>query len=252
MFQNNPKAIKLSEGIYLFKDCFSQDILNDINEKIINSTKSKNTIASNLIDWYENKIATAPNNIIEIWEQLSELIGPDYVMHPQLNPIVSLPGEPGMFVHNDSPGKGCEMNLTQIDTWQTCCIIDYGLVAYFGNFEGGEIFYPHLNLDGSISPEEGYANPCLTYKPENGDVIIHSAFHPYEHGTKAVTSGMRIAYSNFMLLAKDNPGSFYNYGTPEYYNQIGDKSPEKIKDWATALIKNPRNIAEQVKLKNSI
>lgn len=253
MFQDNPKAIKLSKGVFLFKKFFNEETVNSINSQMIDSDKNKDALKGTLIDWYQNKIGHSPTNMIDVWEELSELVGPEYVMHPQLNPIISLPGEEGMFVHNDSPGKGCEMNLTQIDTWQTCCLIDFGLVAYFGDFEGGEIFYPHLNEDGSINPEEdGEANPCLTYKPEAGDVVIHSAFHPYEHGTKPVTSGMRIAYSNFMLLAEDNPGSFYNYGTPEYYNQIGDKSPEKIKSWATALVENPRDIAAQVKAKNSI
>ena len=149
----------------------------------------------------------------------------------------------GMFTHSDSPGKGECHRLSQVDVWKTCCELDFGLVAYFGDFEGGEIFYVNIDKDGNRS-DGVTAENNLKIKPERGDIIIHGAFYPHAHGVNPVTSGRRYAFSNFVLKAEDNPGSFYNYKTPEYYEQIKDKDNLTLEEftaiWMKPLKENPQ------------
>jgi hypothetical protein len=57
----------------------------------------------------------------------------------------------------------------------------YGIVVYFNSFEGGEIFYPSQNV---------------TYAPQPGDLLIHSAEEFCAHQVNAVLKGVRYSYSN--------------------------------------------------------
>lgn len=57
----------------------------------------------------------------------------------------------------------------------------YGIVFYFNDFEGGELFYPKQNV---------------VYKPDPGDLVIHSAREHCTHGVKEVTGGTRYSYAN--------------------------------------------------------
>jgi hypothetical protein len=237
-------------GIFIFKNFISKDLVDSITE-FLNSEEEKEILDNplNLIDWYEGRGAGLPPKLIDAWEQISELLAPEWVIHPSASILTTKAGESGMFVHSDSPGKGMCHLLSQTDTYKTCCELDYGVVAYFGDFEGGEIFYPDINVDGTIKDAYQLINnpECFEYKPEKGDVVIHSAFDPYSHGTRPVKSGTRYAFSNFCLKAKDNPGSFYNYGTKEYYDQIGSKTEDEVKKWLEPLMQNPQFTPDAVK-----
>lgn len=240
----------LKSGVFVFKKFFKEDIVNDITN-FLNFDKGSLENPLNLIDWYEGRTAGLPPRLIDAWEQISDLLYPEWVIHPSAAILKSNPGDKGMFVHSDSPGKGMCHLLSQTDTYKTCCELDYGVVGYFGDFDGGEIFYPDINPDGTKKDEWQLIDknsPCLEYKPESGDLVIHSAFDPYSHGVKPVTSGTRYAFSNFCLKAKDNPGSFYNYKTEEYYKAIGDKSEIFIKKWLEPLKQNPQFTPEAVKI----
>lgn len=240
-------AYGTKSGIFVFKNYIPEELLNKIESQL----KGTDPISyeENLIDWYADKISKRPDGLLEVWELLGDLIGPEWVIHPQNNLLTIKPGDGGMFMHSDSPGKHQCHLLSQTDTWSTCCLLDYGVVAYFGDYEGGEIYYPNVNPDGTLKTGDvDMDQPCLEYKPGRGDVVIHSAFDPYGHGVREVTSGIRYAFSNFCLKAIDNPGTFYNYGTEEYYNQIGDRSEESIKNWAEPLRENPQFTKDKIKM----
>jgi len=90
----------------------------------------------------------------------------------------------------------------------------YGVCVYFGEFEGGELFYPHIQSNGELAKEE-HIDDYLVVPVQPGDLAIHWAQSPYEHGTKPVSSGIRYVYSNFALRAEKNPGTFPAWGTQE-------------------------------------
>ena len=258
MFYDREDCIKISyfpddygtqSGVFLFKGFYTDEeckvIENAVSPKIeTNSDVYKDT----LINWYADKTSPPIPGILALWEKASELLYPEYVMHPQQNVLVVTEdheAELGMFIHSDSPGKNkCEL-LSQIDVWRTCCSLDFGLVAYFGDFEGGEVFYININKDGNREDAVGLDdhNKALTVKPERGDLIIHGAFSPHAHGVKKVTKGARYAFANFILKAEDNPGTFHNYKTPEYLEQI----EKDYYNWGVPLKENPQFTRERIK-----
>lgn len=255
-FYDRPECITLSNyvddygtksGIFLFKNFIPEDLLQKL-EKSVNSKEDPEEIAANLIDWYADKTVTDIDGIFDLWEIISELLYPTWVIHPQTSVLRITPEHEGMFVHADSPGKDKCHRLSQIDTWRTCCELDYGLVAYFGDFEGGALYYPNLNSDGTPSKgSEDREDKVFEYSPTRGDLVIHSAFFPYEHGVRPISSGMRYAFATFSLKAADNPGTFYNYKSEEYIKQIGNKTLSEINNWGVPLYENPQFTKEKIK-----
>jgi hypothetical protein len=258
MFYDREDCIKASffpddygtpSGVFIFKGFFTDEECKMVEDALKDydlSDKYQDT----LINWYANKVSPPLQPIHQLWEKASELLYPEYVMHPQANVLIITPEmNEGMFTHSDSPGKGECHRLSQVDVWKTCCELDYGLVGYFGDFEGGEIFYVNIDKNGNRTDGIG-PDDCLHIKPERGDLVIHGAFAPHAHGVKPVTSGRRYAFSNFVLKAEDNPGTFYNYKTPEYYNQIKDKDNLSLKDfvniWMKPLKENPQFSRERI------
>ena len=241
-----PDVYGTPSGVFVFKNFFSDEqckIVEDFLDREYTSGQHSET----LIGWYAKRVSPYIPNIIDIWEPLSEMLYPEFVIHPTTTCLViSAPDDEGMFAHSDSPGKNMCSMLTQVDSWKTCCELDYGLVAYFGDFEGGEIYYPMINPDGSKKDVPG--GDVLTYKPQRGDVVIHGAFDTHTHGVRPVTSGTRYAYANFVLKPEMNPGTFHNYKTPEYFAQIGDKSDETIYNWDTPLKENPQFTKDRIKM----
>ena len=238
MYYDKPGCTKLAEGIYIFKNYLNKETVDAVHERLKTFNPETFNYEESLIDWYKEKVTPGLDELHPVWEACSELLAPEYVIHPSRNLIMTRPGDGGMFAHSDSPGRDMEEDLTQIDTYATCCIIDYGLVAYFGEWEGGEVYYTNFNPDGTPKESGFGSSPCLQYKPEAGDVVIHGSTDKWCHGVKEVTSGVRYAFSNFVLKSDENPGTFHNYGTSEYYKQIGNKTTEELEAWMQPLVYN--------------
>ena len=221
---------------------FRSDLMQKVEKQNaqINLEKAAKETEVNLISWYTNKVLPPVDGSFEIWKTVSEILYPEYVIHPQIGMLSVKPGDNGMFIHSDSPGKHMCHLLSQDDRWSTCCLLDFGAVVYLGNFTGGAIFYPGINPDGTVKKDGNEQDGCFEYTPERGDLVIHSAFEPYSHGVREVESGTRYAFSIFSLKAIDNPGTFYNYKTKEYFDQIKDESEENIRIWSTPLKTNPQ------------
>jgi hypothetical protein len=260
MFYDREDCIKASffpddygtpSGVFIFKGFFTDEECKMVEDALADYD-FKDKYKDTLISWYANKVSPPLQPIHQLWEKASELLYPEYVMHPQANVLIITPEmNEGMFTHSDSPGKGECHRLSQVDVWKTCCELDYGLVGYFGDFEGGEIFYVNIDKNGKKADAVSEDNR-LTIKPERGDLVIHGAFSPHAHGVKPVTSGKRYAFSNFVLKAEDNPGTFYNYKTPEYYEQIKDKDKLTLREfvniWMQPLKENPQFTRELIDL----
>ena len=60
----------------------------------------------------------------------------------------------------------------------------WGLVLYFNDFEGGELYYPEQNIE---------------YKQKPGDLVIHSAEKHCAHGVRTVKSAIRYSHSNHIF-----------------------------------------------------
>jgi hypothetical protein len=248
MFYDKPNCTKLADRIYVFKNIIPKEIMDSVNSDLSMYERESLQNDWSVRDWYKDKMSESYPSCFSVWKFISDLIYPEIVIHPVTSFMVNLPGDEGMFVHSDSPGKGnCHM-LLEIDQWTTCCELEYGAIAYFGEFTGGKLFYPHINPDGTVKEgneltKERLEEPCLEIQPEAGDIVLHGACSPYDHGTRETTSGARFAFSTFALLAVDNPGTFYNYKTPEWQEQIGkyeNPTSDQLNNWNTPLKANPQ------------
>jgi len=202
MFYDNPNVQKIHDKIFYYPNFVPKEKVEQINEIMKDYTR-KDLVDPNYtdpIEWYSNKISPIIPELLEVWDMIGEFLAPEYLIHPAAHLQCIHPGDGGMFLHCDSPGEGNHEDLTQTDKWSTCCVIHYGLVVYFGDFEGGENIYPNQELEFPVRP---------------GDLIVHGAHSDYQHGVKEVTSGARYAYANFVLPAEKNPNTFYPYGTKE-------------------------------------
>lgn len=202
MFYDNPNLIKIDEKLYRYPNFVSPKKVKQIND-IVKTFHRQEFTDEGYVDpivWYKDKITPDIPELLEVWDQIGQFLAPEYVVHPTLHLQMIHPGDGGMFIHCDSPGEGNHEKLTQTDKWNTCCIIHYGLVVYFGEFEGGENIYPNQGIQVPVKP---------------GDMVIHGAHSDYQHGVNEVTSGFRGAYANFVLPAEKNPGTFPPYGTIE-------------------------------------
>ena len=183
-------------------------------------------------DWWKDRNSPQLPLLYKTWCKIGEFIGPEYVIHPQLHMSVMRPGD-NMYVHADSPGEEMEENLIAPDMWDTCCIISYGLIVYFGNWEGGEVYYPHIDKNGIVYPGSHTLSDeeRLVIHPEPGDLIIHGAHSDCSHGVKPVKSGIRYAYSNFMMKIEKKPETFPAYGTTENENRWENG----VEEWSTPI-----------------
>lgn len=215
---SHPNLQRLDEKLYYIPNFISKEKVDYIN-KLLKEREDKST--KHPFAELNYGVTAAIPELFPIWEQISELLAPQYVVHPLLSMLHYKEGA-SMEPHWDSPGEGNHEDLTLPDVWSTCCLLEFGVVLYFGEFTGGEVIYPKQDRVVSVQP---------------GDLVIHGALEDYAHGVKPVLSGSRYAYSNFCLEASKNPGTFYNYGTKEYKLQIEDRSRlEEI--WMNPLVEN--------------
>jgi len=216
MIRNIPGLQKLDEKLYYFPNFLTKEEVDFINSSI----KEDKSIKHPFEELNYGTTATVPE-LFPVWEKISEVLAPDYVIHPLLNLLHFKEGA-SMEPHCDSPGEGNHEELTLPDKWSTCCLLTFGVVVYFGEFKGGEVYYPNQNITIEVQP---------------GDLVIHGALDDYMHGVKPVKYGSRFAYSNFALRADKNPGTFYNYGSKEYKEKTKDlKYVRSI--WQQPLVEN--------------
>lgn len=245
MFYDDKNVSKHADKVFKYENFLTKEEVQTINDLVKKMTKEDDWVYEDQhLDWYKDK--TGPNmvELFPIWEKMSRFLQPEYVIHPMMSLLTIKPGDKGMFVHADSPGRDMEEHLTQHDRWQTCCIIDYGIIVYFGEFTGGEVFYPNLTSDSTfgntVRQEENY-DDCLVVPVQPGDLVVHGSCHPYEHGVREVHSGRRYAFTNFMLQAAENPGTFHNFETPEYFEATKEKTEDYLRaNWLQPIEGNPR------------
>jgi hypothetical protein len=221
MFTDNPNLIKYDEKVMIYKNFIPKDIVDLINSKVNEKVDSGLDESESRIPWYRDKQTGLIPELFDVWTLISEFLLPTHVIHPMMKLQVMRVGDE-MFVHEDSPGEDQEHLLTNDDVWTTCTLLEYGVIAYFGEFSGGEVFYPELGIEVS---------------PQPGDLVIHGATPRWKHGVREVTAGTRYAFSNFSLPAAKNPGTFHNYKTEEFNKTIENG----LYEWLMPLIANERD-----------
>lgn len=175
--------IKLSDQIFLFKNFISNEHAKTLHE-IADSLPEDAWLKDSPEEWFNDKFSNSGSSELNLLHQtISELVSPNYEPLP-LNKFGRLKTGQGMYEHADSPGEDKKEEVTAGDPYGSCHIVKYGVILYFSNCEGGEVYYPNLNIE---------------YKPEPGDLLIHSSDEKHTHGVKEVKSGIRYIYPNFII-----------------------------------------------------
>jgi hypothetical protein len=238
MFKNNPNIEQIAEEIWIWRNFVSEEenalITNLMKEyeKQFEDGQEAFRYEGHAIDWYKNKTGPLMVELKPIWDRISELLYPEHYIHPQLFVQVMRPGDKGMFIHADSPGMNMEHHLTQLDRWSTCCRLSHGIVTYFGDYTGGEIYYPNIEKDGSKKNKPEDPDDCLVVDVKPRDFVIHGALHPWEHGVRTVSGGKRYAYSNFCMEKEHAPGTFELFN-PDKHPHMKDAA--EILDWVATV-----------------
>lgn len=135
-----------------------------------NMQESSNEVAA--LEYLNNK-----NNIIKRLKSVLLEISKEFFFLTGFDFLIEADGK-GMPVHfDDSP------EITEIT-------MHYGVVLYLNDdYEGGEIYYPKLNLQ---------------YEPKAGDMVIHPGTEEYSHGVKDISSGKRYAITLFACTKNES------------------------------------------------
>lgn len=198
MFTDNPNIEVVTEGIYLYRGFLEKDFVDKVSESLLEKAKLVNSDEHNHPNnWYADKTYEL-EDLAYSYKKVSELLLPELYVVPSIAMLITQTGDE-MFVHTDSPEH--EEDVDSPDHFETCHIVDYGVVMYYGEWTGGDVFYPKLGL--SVSPKAG-------------DLLIHKSRHPYDHGVKPIESGVRGAQSLFAVTAENDPGTFILYGSEEF------------------------------------
>ena len=164
---NIPNAIKLEENIYLVKKFLDQESLNSLVRTAENAEKWDANL--DLVNpFWRNKTIDVGNEKITkcINEKQSAFLNNTCWINGNDKILRQFVGGETLNIHCDNPAIDDPSYKDDGTRW--------GMVIYLNEFNGGEIFYPKLNI---------------TYKPEPGDLVIHPASSKYEHGTKPVLEG---------------------------------------------------------------
>lgn len=187
MFTANTNLERLADEIFVYKNFLSEEECRRIVDELENK---ENRLWANAENYEEEneitpylQVVSGSNYSVTIHERLSELVAPDFEPLPS-NSINRLTVGQSLKAHWDSPGEDEQVPDGVADPFATCHIVKYGTVVYLSEFGGGEIYYTRQGIE---------------YKPEVGDLVIHSSMEPYEHGVREVTSGVRYVYSTFLI-----------------------------------------------------
>jgi hypothetical protein len=181
MFDQDSRFTKLGNDIYVYKNFLSQEEIKPIIDKINGNIDlwshcdPKNPQQRNSIQI---------NETMFINEKLKTLIDNKYFIKDH-STVVRLKNGDEWGLHSDNHDylhvRELSKNLKANEEFELVDNNIWGVVIYFNNFKGGEIFYPEQNIE---------------YKPMPGDLVIHSSDEHCIHGVRPVLSDFRYSYSN--------------------------------------------------------
>ena len=200
MFKDNPNFIKLDEEIYVWENFLSPEEHETFFNLALSISEEEWMQHVNPNEFWTGKASQNKKEVYEISNRINKILDPEYMIPPS-GVLSRTPVGQGMYVHKD---RGEEDYTQMLNDFGTCTCIDYGVLVYIGDWEGGELYYPNRNIE---------------FKPKPGSLIVHSALEEYSHGVKPVISGKRFFYGNFVSPSEEeyfNPftnskttGAFY-------------------------------------------
>lgn len=176
LVRSHPNYIQIEENIHVIKNFLTEEDLNWFSQ-LIKDIESKEWDRDDRYWWdkrkytlsYENANSPTTRRVVH---RIRSLINEkELFIRDDLTAIhIINPGEEGMFLHCDNP----IYEDYEIDDSQKLHVnlgLQYAIILYLNDFEGGEVYYPNLGLQ---------------YKPEKGDALWHPGNKKYTHGVMPV------------------------------------------------------------------
>lgn len=168
---NHPNYYEVEENIHVIKNFTSQGERDWFLNIATSSTEDQ--WDKDKREWWNKKIVyvgdhNVSNPILQgVLQRIKDLFDDEreekWTIGGMLSVHRMMPGEK-MFTHADNP-SGTEGHTNYVQ---------FGMVLYHNDFNGGEIYYKYLDL---------------SYKPEAGDLLMHPGTTKYTHGTLPVLPG---------------------------------------------------------------
>lgn len=176
---NIKNSIKIEENIYLLKNFLDDKTLNKLMDMAENVKQWDPNLEQTNHFWRYKTTSITDESITNYMNERQILmLNNKYKMNGNYKILRQRVNAENLNVHCDNPAIDDKSMHDDGTRW--------GLVTYLNNFNGGEIFYPELDIE---------------YKPEPGDLIIHPASMKYKHGTKTVLEGPdRYIITSFGIL----------------------------------------------------
>lgn len=175
--------IKLNEEIYLYKNFLDKELLDIYKDKLNNFAEE---------DWHQHGNFEIGDHEQTFWGDKCSLDVIDNQFH---DPIFNyFAPNYWMYQHANfvrlKTGQSSELDKNLSFYVNGSLIADYKIALYIGEFEGGEINFPNIELK---------------YKPEENDLLIFKVDDTHSHETLEVLSGTRYAYMDCLI---PHPGYF--------------------------------------------
>ena len=183
----NENFTAIGNNIHVYKNFLS-------NDECLNIVKLLDAVEES--EWrpphahFENTMKTCDQKPQLIWirDRINSILNNDFYLNIQSVAPTRMTKNQFWGVHADvNDFADIEKRaLAYVDgmDYEEMALPFYGLVLYFNEFEGGEIYYPSQNI---------------VYKPNSGDLVIHGSGVDCEHGVKTVLSEKRYTYTNNIL-----------------------------------------------------
>ena len=148
MFKNNVGFKKIDEEIYIWENFLSKEELILFNNLANSITEKEWLQHENNNNFWNGKTSLGKKDLYLIHNKITKILSPEYVI-PISHTINRTPIGQGMHVHKDRGDIGYILN----DDLGHSHLIDYGLLLYLGEWQGGEIYYPNRGIE--IKPNAG-------------------------------------------------------------------------------------------------
>lgn len=190
MLNTNKEIKNIGKDIWVIKNFVTNDEIKNI-KNVLNSIKKE--------DWNcDHPDGHCRINLIDYVGKFTQRIQsmlPDGLFVHEIGAVNKLSINQGHGIHSDNHDflevRNLNKLIKEFDEFKWVDNNVFGLVIYLNDdYEGGEIFYTKQNI---------------TYKPESGDLIIHSAEEHCEHGVHPVKTNVRYSISSSIREKIKNP-----------------------------------------------
>lgn len=178
-FKQDQNLIKLYDEVFVYKNFLDLEILNKYKDRL-------NLFLEN--DWHQHGNYEIGDIEGTFWGDKCSLDIIDRKFH---DPIFNFFAPNYWMYQHDNFVRLKSGQSSEIDyNHSSIGLADYKVALYFGEFTGGKIVFPEINLE---------------YQPEINDLLIFKLDQSYCHKTEKVTSGVRYAYMDYLIK---HPGYF--------------------------------------------